>query len=474
MATFNGKVTGGGLNLRQTASTSGTWLAQIPNNTEIVVSEYCEDTAWYCTTYNGTSGFVMAQYVTLLSAVTQLLGTVTGGGLNLRLYPSTSASSPIQIPNGTALTVQTHNATWSSTTYKGYSGFVMTQYLTINSSGTSEYVIAAEVDTDKHGDGGYLNMRASASQDATKVTTIPDGATIYVNSLSGTWLAAKYGNYTGYVMAKFVMGTTAYGESSTSSGGTTLPTSGLFYAKVTTRGGTLTMRKGASTSSDTWYAVPNNRIVICEEITASGWYKTRFKGQAAYLSGDYMTRLTTPTVHSSYVERCKYLYTNELGKTSANYYDGASGAWCQSFVNWLLRAAYVPSYRVPTTGGTGWAIAFFVKNTDNNGGHFYFKSAEHKKRINCETSYGYNLNVGNTLTAAEKAYVPTAGDLIYLRWSGVSSSINVSHVGFVRSVSGNTVYTVEGNAGKPACVRERSYSLSDSRIVGYAKPNYSA
>ena len=107
-----------------------------------------------------------------------------------------------------------------------------------------------------------------------------------------------------------------------------------------------------------------------------------------------------------------------------------------------------------------------MKNTDNNGGHFYFKSAEHKKRINCETSYGYNLNVGNTLTAAEKAYVPTAGDLIYLRWSGVSSSINVSHVGFVRSVSGNTVYTVEGNAGKPACVRERSYSLSDSRIVG--------
>ena len=98
----------------------------------------------------------MAQYVTLLSAVTQLLGTVTGGGLNLRLYPSTSASSPIQIPNGTALTVQTHNATWSSTTYEGYSGFVMTQYLTINSSGTSEYVIAAEVDTDKHGDGGYL------------------------------------------------------------------------------------------------------------------------------------------------------------------------------------------------------------------------------------------------------------------------------------------------------------------------------
>lgn len=134
MATYNGQVTGGGLNLRKSASTSSTKLTQIPDETKIVVSDYSGNSSWYCTTYGSYSGFVMKQYVTILSNVTSQSATVTGGGLNLRTYPSTSASSPVQIPNNTKITVQKHNASWSSTTYNGHSGFVMTQYLTIGGS----------------------------------------------------------------------------------------------------------------------------------------------------------------------------------------------------------------------------------------------------------------------------------------------------------------------------------------------------
>lgn len=130
MATYNGQVTGGGLNLRASASTNSSRLVQIPNNTQIVVSDYSGNSEWYCTTYSGQSGFVMKQYVNILGNVAFRSCAVTGGGLNLRAYPSTSAPSPVQIPNGTALTVQTHNSTWSSTTYNGNSGFVMSQYLT--------------------------------------------------------------------------------------------------------------------------------------------------------------------------------------------------------------------------------------------------------------------------------------------------------------------------------------------------------
>lgn len=130
MATYNGQVTGGGLNLRASASTSANSLVQIPTNTQIVVSDYSGNTNWYCTTYSGKSGFVMKQYVNILGAVASRSCNVTGGGLNLRTYPSTSAPSPVQIPNGTSLTVQTHDSTWSSTTYNGNSGFVKTQYLT--------------------------------------------------------------------------------------------------------------------------------------------------------------------------------------------------------------------------------------------------------------------------------------------------------------------------------------------------------
>ena len=113
MATYNGQVTGGGLNLRASASTNSSRLVQIPNNTQIVVSDYSGNSEWYCTTYSGQSGFVMKQYVNILGNVAFRSCAVTGGGLNLRAYPSTSAPSPVQIPNGTALTVQTHNSTWS-------------------------------------------------------------------------------------------------------------------------------------------------------------------------------------------------------------------------------------------------------------------------------------------------------------------------------------------------------------------------
>jgi uncharacterized protein YgiM (DUF1202 family) len=130
MSTYNGQVTGGGLNLRASASTSAALLIQIPDKTQIVVSDYSGDSGWYCTTYSGNSGFVMKQYVTILNAANSKSCSVTGGGLNLRLYPSTSAPSHVQIPDSSPLTVQEHNDQWSSTTYSGNSGFVMTKYLT--------------------------------------------------------------------------------------------------------------------------------------------------------------------------------------------------------------------------------------------------------------------------------------------------------------------------------------------------------
>lgn len=168
MATYNGQVTGGGLNLRSSDSTSSTSPIQIPNNTSIVVSDYSQNGSWYCTTYGGYSGFVLKQYVNIISAVSTRSCNVTGGGLNLRYYPNTSAPSPIQIPNGQAVTVQEHNSTWSSLTYSGYSGFVMSQYLTGSSGGgdggvTGTYTaIICQGDTDSASDARIAHTKLSA------------------------------------------------------------------------------------------------------------------------------------------------------------------------------------------------------------------------------------------------------------------------------------------------------------------------
>lgn len=70
----------------------------------------------------------------------------------------------------------------------------------------------AVVETKKHGTGGALHLRAEASGRARVVAAIPNGATICVESLEGTWLPARYGAYTGYVKAQFVAGSEAYQE----------------------------------------------------------------------------------------------------------------------------------------------------------------------------------------------------------------------------------------------------------------------
>lgn len=380
MASYFGNVTGGFLNLREIANTGSTRLASIPNGTQLVVSDYSENVQWYCTTYNGNSGFVMKEYIDNLSVVPYVSATVIGGALNLRAAPSTSANSLIQIPNGTSVSVQEHNDTWSSVTYGGYNGFVMTQYLTLVSNNPTPNV------------------------------------------------------------------------------------TGLFYGVVTTDGGTLNVRSRASSSGSYLGKLPNGRILICENSGTSGWYKIRFQGNDAYVSADYVA-IQNQQVHSTYPERINYIYQPELGQGDPIFYDGASGEWCQLFVNWLLRAVHLPTNHVPSTSGTGYGIQFWVRNAD-----FYFKNATYKKKLNSR----YSLGVDDTLTTAERNYTPSVGDVIYFRWNNAADDVYVSHTGVVSRVSGGRVYTIEGNAGDDDVVMYRNFSLNDDEIVGYGKPNYSA
>ena len=81
---MNGTVTGGGLNLRQKASTSTDRLILIPNQTELEVVDYDVNGDWYRTSY---AGYVMKQYVEIpepLPVTEWLYGQVTSSSINVR------------------------------------------------------------------------------------------------------------------------------------------------------------------------------------------------------------------------------------------------------------------------------------------------------------------------------------------------------------------------------------------------------
>lgn len=147
---------------------------------------------WFQTSFNGTSGYVVAQYIAVTSGTGTCTVTTASDPLNIRKTPSTSATVIYRAAKGATLSLLDNSsvAGWFRVSSASGTGWGSSDYLTADggSGGDYNYPIQAIVDTDKHGVGGTLNMRAYASSTAEVLTTIPDEATIYVQTLSGEWL----------------------------------------------------------------------------------------------------------------------------------------------------------------------------------------------------------------------------------------------------------------------------------------------
>ena len=113
-----------------------------------------------------------------------------------------------------------------------------------------------------------------------------------------------------------------------------------------------------------------------------------------------------------------------------------STPWCAIYATYIARTVGVPTTIIPTFASCSAAVD-------------WFKARSRWRQ--------------------RGAYIPKGADLIFFDWDGDGK---VDHIGYVKSVSGSTVYTNEGNTSDAAL--ERSYSLSDDAIFGYAEPDYGA
>ena len=71
------------------------------------------------------------------------------------------------------------------------------------------------------------------------------------------------------------------------------------------------------------------------------------------------------------------------------------------------------------------------------------------------------------------ATTPKPGDIITYNWGDTTQSNDgfADHIGFVESVNGKTITTIEGNYGN--AVKRRTVSVGAGTIRGYARPKYS-
>lgn len=116
-----------------------------------------------------------------------------------------------------------------------------------------------------------------------------------------------------------------------------------------------------------------------------------------------------------------------------------NGAWCAYFISWCASQAGIPSSIVPRLGNCGTLTDWYQSRSI-----YYSRSS---------------------------GYVPKPGDMVFFNWSGGSSA---QHIGIVTGVSGNNLYTIEGNTGgdEGYMCNGRTRGLNASYVLGYGVPKY--
>lgn len=126
-------------------------------------------------------------------------GSVIGGALNMRASCSTGSTRLTQIPNGTAIVVSIVSGynEWFSTSYAGYNGYVMAQYVAVTSDGGTCTVSTTS---------GSLSVRVTPSSSATRLYYAAQYSTLRLldyTSVSG-WYRVSGSSGTGWAQSQYL------------------------------------------------------------------------------------------------------------------------------------------------------------------------------------------------------------------------------------------------------------------------------
>lgn len=219
----------GYLNLRDSGSYSASIITTAPSGAILTVLSW--GTSWAHIQYGTVVAYASIDYLTFSAEYPEeinepdtggdaaddnndntdnadaLAATVTtqSGSLNMRQFPQAGSTILTTIPKGAAVSVTSKGASWSGVTYLGYSGYVMTMFLSFTGetadSGDEETTnLQAMVLTQS----GSLNLRQLPQIGSSIYCTIPRLQVIEVHSKGLEWSQVTYNGNTGYVMTVFL------------------------------------------------------------------------------------------------------------------------------------------------------------------------------------------------------------------------------------------------------------------------------
>lgn len=205
------------VNFRSAPNTSSTSYGELKNGTKVNVVGV--SSGWYKVTYNGKTGYIHPDYITLASSsagtaiapsntVTSTTGTAgtvkCSSSVNLRSEANTSSSILAELKNGTAVTVVSTANGWCKVTYSGKTGYIKQDYVSTTGSATNNTSAstgtAAVVKC-----SSTVNFRSAASTSSTVLGELKNGTAVTVLSTSNGWSKVSYAGKTGYISADYLV-----------------------------------------------------------------------------------------------------------------------------------------------------------------------------------------------------------------------------------------------------------------------------
>ncbi len=170
--------------------------------------------ALICLSVSMTLSFAVAAYANAEGSKT---GVVKGDILNIRKSPSTSADILEQLEKGTSVTVVSSKDGWYKVSYKGITGWVSSEFVTVKQVSSQSATIKED----------NVNLRENASTDSLVLRTFKKGTSVSVLSSSGNWYKVRTSDgkvgwvFSDFINAKSTGSTTSSSTKSTSTKNTT-------------------------------------------------------------------------------------------------------------------------------------------------------------------------------------------------------------------------------------------------------------
>ena len=208
------------LNLRQSGSYSAKILSTAPGGAVLTVLSW--NTDWAHIQYGKLTAYAASDFLSFSAAypgdisedntdtdipddAMKAIVATKSGSLNMRSQAKAGSSVLTTIPQGTTVSVTEYGTTWSAVSYFGFSGYVMTTYLSFESGSNTPNPeqtedLFAKVTTAS----GSLNLRQKPKSGSSIYCTIPQYAIITVHTMNSDWSNVTYNGITGYVMTAFL------------------------------------------------------------------------------------------------------------------------------------------------------------------------------------------------------------------------------------------------------------------------------